>query len=115
MTVPNFPNLFFLLGPNTGLGHNSVVLMIEAQIDYITEALLYMDEQNKQTLDIKQKAHDQYNSNLQGKLKNTVWKSGGCHSWYLDAKGNNTTIWPHFTWLYILMMKKFDFENYGFQ
>ncbi|CAF0766692.1 unnamed protein product [Adineta ricciae] len=112
VTVPNFPNLFFLLGPNTGLGHNSVVVMIEAQIQYIAEALLYMAENKKQTLEVKQKVHDDFNRKLQLKLKNTVWQSGGCHSWYQDAKGNNTTIWPDFTWMYILLMKKFDSVNY---
>jgi hypothetical protein len=47
-------------------------------------------------------------------LKNTVWQAGGCHSWYQDAKGNNTTIWPDFTWVYILFMKTFDFKNYNY-
>ena len=115
MTVPNFPNFFILLGPNTGLGHNSVVLMIEAQIQYIAEALLYMREYNVRVLDCKQKTHDDYNKRIQHKLKNTVWQSGGCHSWYQDAKGNNTTIWPHFTWVYILYMKHFDPQSYVYQ
>ncbi|CAF0766675.1 unnamed protein product [Adineta ricciae] len=94
VTVPNFPNLFFLLGPNTALGHTFVVIMIEAQIQYIAEALLYMAENKRQTLEVKQKVHDDFNRKLQLKLKNTVWQSGGCHSWYQDAKGNNTTLWP---------------------
>jgi len=115
VTVPNFPNLFFLLGPNTGLGHNSVIVMIEAQIQYISEALLYMQEKNVRTLDVKQDVYDQFNQKLQSKLKKTVWQSGGCHSWYQDAKGNNTTIWPDFTWVYILLMKNFDSKNYIFQ
>ncbi|CAF5021204.1 unnamed protein product, partial [Rotaria sp. Silwood1] len=114
VTVPNFPNLFFLLGPNTGLGHNSVIVMIEAQIHYIAEALLYVDEKNVRMLDVKQNAHDEFNHKLQSKLKKTVWQSGGCHSWYQDAKGNNTTIWPDFTWIYILLMKSFDSKNYIF-
>lgn len=115
MTVPNFPNFFILLGPNTGLGHNSVVIMIEAQIKYIAEALLYMDANKIRTLDIKMSVHDEYNRYIQTKLKNTVWQVGGCQSWYRDAKGNNTTIWPHFTWVYMLLMKTFDFKSYNFQ
>jgi cation diffusion facilitator CzcD-associated flavoprotein CzcO len=115
VTVPNFPNLFLLLGPNTGLAHNSVIVMIEAQIQYISEALLYMQEKNLRTLDVKQDVYDQFNKKLQAKLKKTVWQSGGCHSWYQDAKGNNTTIWPDFTWIYILLMKSFDSENYILQ
>jgi predicted ATP-binding protein involved in virulence len=115
VTVPNYPNFFILLGPNTGLGHNSVVVMIEAQIQYISEALLYMQEKNLRTLDVKESAHQEYNQKLQSDLKTTVWQSGGCHSWYQDAKGNNTTLWPTFTWIYILMMKAFDSKNYSFQ
>ncbi len=86
--------------------------MIEAQIQYTIAALLYMQENNVRTLDVKQKAHDEYNQRIQSKLKKTVWQAGGCHSWYQDAKGNNTTIWPDFTWVYILMMKTFDCKNY---
>jgi hypothetical protein len=87
--------------------------MIEAQIRYISEALLYMQEKNVRSLDVKQKAHDDYNQEIQSKLKNTVWQAGGCHSWYQDAKGNNTAIWPHFTWVYILFMKYFDPRSYN--
>jgi cyclohexanone monooxygenase len=111
--VPNFPNFFILLGPNTGLGHNSIIVMIEAQINYTAEALLYMQEHNVQSLDVKQNVHDEYNRNIQKKLKNTVWQSGGCHSWYQDAKGYNTAIWPHFTWVYMLLLKHFDPESYN--
>jgi hypothetical protein len=113
--VPNFPNFFILLGPNTGLGHNSVIVMMEAQLQYIAEALLYMQEKNVRSAEVKQDVHDRFNQRLQSKLKTTVWQSGGCHSWYQDDKGNNTVIWPDFTWLYILMMKTFDAKNYLFQ
>ena len=112
MTVPNFPNLFLLCGPNTGPGHNSVVIMIEAQIHYIGEALLYTDKNNIRAIEVKQNTHDEYNARLQSKLKKTVWQSGGCRSWYQDSKGNNTVIWPDFTWTYILLLKHFDSENY---
>ncbi|CAM4784190.1 unnamed protein product [Rotaria magnacalcarata] len=114
-TVPNFPNLFFLLGPNTGLGHNSVLVMIEAQIHYIAEALLYMEKNNLQMVDVKHNVHEKFNQTIQSKLKTTVWQSGGCHSWYQDAKGNNTAIWPGFTWDYIVYMKYFDIDSYIFQ
>lgn len=113
--MPNFPNLFILLGPNTGLGHNSVIVMIEAQVQYIAETLLYMEEKKLRSFDVKQSVYEQFNTNIQAKLKNTVWQAGGCHSWYQDAEGNNTTIWPSFTWVYILLMKTFDFKNYNFQ
>ncbi|CAF3264857.1 unnamed protein product [Rotaria sp. Silwood2] len=115
VTVPNFPNFFILLGPNTTLGHSSVVIMIESQINYIAEAFLYMDQNNIQSIEIKQDVHEKFNENLQLKLKRTVWQKGGCHSWYQDAKGNNTSLWPDFTWIYVLLMKNFDYENYIFR
>jgi hypothetical protein len=89
--------------------------MIEAQIQYIAEALLYMNKNDVRTFDVKQHVHDKYNQKIQSQLKKTVWQSGGCRSWYQDAKGNNTAIWPDFTWVYILFMKHFDPEGYNFQ
>lgn len=89
--------------------------MIEAQLQYITQALLYLQENNVKNFEVKQNAYDTFNQDLQQKLKTTVWQSGGCHSWYQDAKGNNTTIWPGFTWKYILLMRDFDPNSYIFQ
>ena len=88
--------------------------MIEAQIQYIAEALLHMNDTNARVLDVKRNVYEEYNQSLQSKLKNTVWQVGGCRSWYQDAKGYNTTIWPDFTWVYILFMKNFDFKNYNY-
>ncbi|CAF1472306.1 unnamed protein product [Rotaria sp. Silwood1] len=86
--------------------------MIEAQINYIAEAFLYMNQNHIRSIEIKQDVHEKFNENLQLKLKKTVWQKGGCHSWYQDAKGNNTSLWPDFTWIYILLLKNFDYENY---
>lgn len=112
VTVPNFPNLFLLLGPNTALGHNSVLVMIEAQLKYIVEALIYMHEKSIRAMAVKRSVSDRFNQEIQSKLKNTVWQVGGCHAWYQDSKGNNTTIWPGFTWTYDLLLRKFDHANY---
>jgi hypothetical protein len=89
--------------------------MIESQINYIAEAFLYMDKYSLRSIDIKADVYAKFNQNLQSKLKKTVWQKGGCHSWYQDAKGNNTTIWPDFTWIYILLMMTFDYRNYIFR
>ncbi|CAF2815917.1 unnamed protein product [Rotaria sp. Silwood2] len=112
ITVPNFPNLFILLGPNSRLGHSSVIIMLEAQLKYIVETLLYIDKNNLRSFSIKQNVYDAYNQWIQSKLNKTVWHLGGCHSWYQNAKGTVTTIWPDFTWIYHLLMKKFDYQNY---
>ncbi|CAF0819003.1 unnamed protein product [Adineta steineri] len=112
ITVPNFPNMFLLLGPNTGLGHNSVVVMIEAQLKYIMEALIYMQENRIRAMTVKENIANKFNKEIQLKLKKSVCQVGGCHSWYQDSKGNNTTIWPGFTWTYDLLLRKFDYQNY---
>ncbi|CAF3806223.1 unnamed protein product [Rotaria sp. Silwood1] len=109
ITVPNFPNLFILLGPNSRISHSSVIIMLEAQLKYIVEILLYIDKNNIRSFSIKQNVHDAYNQWIQSKLNKTVWHLGGCHSWHQNAKGIVTTIWPDFTWIYHLLMKNFDY------
>ncbi|MEA2288230.1 MAG: hypothetical protein QOD55_227 [Solirubrobacteraceae bacterium] len=107
-TVAGFPNLFFLVGPNTGLGHNSIVFMIEAQLAYVMDALRTMRARRASRLEVRDEAQAAYNERLQGRLSRTVWNTGGCASWYLDANGRNSTIWPDFTWRYWGQMRRFD-------
>ncbi|WP_410665921.1 flavin-containing monooxygenase [Amycolatopsis sp. lyj-84] len=109
ITVSGFPNLFFLLGPNTGLGHNSVVFMIEAQISYVAQALRLG---RGKALDPRPEAQERFNGEIQRKLAKGIWTQGGCKSWYLDAKGVNRTIWPGFTWRYWLDTRKVRREDY---
>ncbi|WP_414943993.1 flavin-containing monooxygenase [Amycolatopsis sp. cmx-11-32] len=109
ITVSGFPNLFFLLGPNTGLGHNSVVFMIEAQISYVAQALRLG---RGKALDPRPEAQERFNTEIQRKLAKGIWTQGGCKSWYLDAKGVNRTIWPGFTWRYWLDTRKVRREDY---
>jgi len=111
-TVAGFPNLFIVTGPNTGLGHNSLVYMIEAQLDYLMDALRTMDARGATRVEVRQSAQDAYNAALQSKMGRTVWNSGGCSSWYLDANGMNTTIWPDFTWRYRRQTRQFDAAAY---
>ncbi|MEU6641977.1 NAD(P)/FAD-dependent oxidoreductase [Saccharomonospora sp. NPDC046836] len=113
ITVAGFPNLFFLLGPNTGLGHNSVVFMIEQQIRYISEAIRLVESRGAAALDVRRDVQAEFNDDIQRKLEHGIWTRGGCTSWYLDAKGVNRTIWPGFTWRYWLQTRNVradDFE-----
>ncbi|QWF82611.1 flavin-containing monooxygenase [Amycolatopsis sp. CA-230715] len=112
ITVSGFPNLFFLLGPNTGLGHNSVVFMIESQISYVAEAMGLVESSGAAALDTREEAQDRFNAEIQEKLEKGIWTQGGCKSWYLDAKGVNRTIWPGFTWRYWLQTRKVDSASY---
>ncbi|SDE39756.1 flavin-containing monooxygenase [Rhodococcus tukisamuensis] len=110
--IANFPNMFFLVGPNTGLGHTSMVFMIESQINYLVDALETIDRHGIGTIEVRQDAQDQYNRELQAKLSRSVWNNGGCASWYLDKHGNNTTLWPGFTFEFRSMLRKFDLAAY---
>mgnify|MGYP000128390275 CR=1 FL=1 len=89
-----FPNLFFLTGPNTGLGTNSVVVMIEAQVGLILDCLRLLHTRGARRIEVRPEAQQRYNDRLQERLRQTVWNSGGCRSWYLDDAGHNYTLWP---------------------
>jgi hypothetical protein len=110
--LAGFPNFFFLLGPNTGLGHNSIVYMIEAQAHYVAEALRTMDAEDAWSAEPLQTAQDAFNDEVQHALDGSVWSAGGCQSWYLDAKGRNTTLWPDFTFRFREQTARFAVDEY---
>ncbi|TLF75939.1 flavin-containing monooxygenase [Nocardia cyriacigeorgica] len=112
-SIANFPNMFFLLGPNVGLGHTSMVYMIESQINYVADALATFDKRDLRTVEVRREVQDRYNAELQKKLAKSVWMTGGCSSWYLDKHGNNTTLWPDFTFEFRRLTKQFDVEAYN--
>jgi cation diffusion facilitator CzcD-associated flavoprotein CzcO len=112
MAVPGFPNGFLIVGPNTGLGNNSIVFMIEAQVRYVIGALRAMDEHGLATIEVRPEAHAAFQREVQERMPGSVWTDGGCKSWYLDANGRNTTLWPDFTWRYALRTRRFDLDNY---
>ncbi|MBY8862583.1 NAD(P)/FAD-dependent oxidoreductase [Nocardia sp. CA2R105] len=110
--IANFPNMFFLLGPNVGLGHTSMVYMIESQINYVADAVATFDRMELRTVEVRKDTQDTFNSALQDKLVGSVWSTGGCASWYLDKHGNNTTLWPDFTFRFRRLLENFDVAAY---
>jgi cation diffusion facilitator CzcD-associated flavoprotein CzcO len=113
-TVAGFPNLFFLMGPNTGLGHNSMVYMIESQIAYVLDALKTMNKKQLTSIEVNQKAQDSFNAEIQSKMTGTVWSEGGCQSWYIHpVSGKNVTLWPGFTWQFRQQTRRFDAGAYA--
>jgi cation diffusion facilitator CzcD-associated flavoprotein CzcO len=111
-TISGYPNWFMLAGPNTGLGHNSMVFMIEAGVRYVMSAIGTMKKRGARALDVRADVQSTYNIGLQKKLTQTVWASG-CKSWYLDANGKNTTLWPGFTftyWAQTRALREADYE-----
>jgi cation diffusion facilitator CzcD-associated flavoprotein CzcO len=100
VTVAGFPNLFLLLGPNTGLGHNSVIFMIESQVQHVMSCLRLLARQNGKAIEVKASALRRFNDGIQRRLGRAVWSEGGCTSWYLDADGVNRALWPGFSFEY---------------
>jgi hypothetical protein len=109
--VPGFPNFFMLLGPNTGLGHSSMVYMIESQVAYVLDALRTMDVSGTHAVEVRREAVDGFNEALDKQLDGTVWNTG-CASWYLDDTGRNATLWPDWTWRFRQRTARFDATNY---
>ncbi|MFF9842924.1 flavin-containing monooxygenase [Streptomyces sp. NPDC013740] len=94
-TVAGFPNWMTIIGPNTGLGNSSMILMIESQLNYMADYLRQLDTLGgRSALAARPSAVGAWNRKVQARMERTVWKAGGCESWYLDANGRNTTLWP---------------------
>lgn len=111
-TVAGFPNLFLMTGPNTGIGHTSLVYMIESQIAYVLGALERMGRDGLVAVEVRPEAQTGFTKELEARSRDTVWTSGGCRSWYLDEHGRNTTLWPGFTFEFRRMTRRFDAERY---
>ncbi len=112
-TVAGFPNLFFLTGPNTALGHTSIVFMIESQVEYVAGALRAMRRRGAATVEVRERAQAAYNHELEELTRGTVWVTGGCASYYIDRKGHNSSLWPTFTWPFRRQTQEFDEEAYS--
>jgi cyclohexanone monooxygenase len=114
-TVHGFPNFFQIVGPNTGLGHSSMVYMIESQVEYVVDALRTITAEGtdqKVALEPAIDVQQAWNDGLQRRMKPTVWTTGGCASWYLDQNGNNTTLWPRNTFTFRSLLASFDRAAY---
>jgi cation diffusion facilitator CzcD-associated flavoprotein CzcO len=111
-TVSGFPNLFLMTGPNTALGHNSMIYMIESQANYVMSAMQQLLQRPNQSFDVEQKTQRDYNEQLQQRLSGTVWNTGGCASWYLASNGLNTTLWPDFTFVFRRKTRQFSLQDY---
>jgi cation diffusion facilitator CzcD-associated flavoprotein CzcO len=111
-TVAGYPNLCFMLGPNTGLGSNSVVHMMESQMNYIMRYIEFLEKTGEGSfLDLKPDVQEKYNRGLQKKFDGTVWSSG-CKSWYINRAGKNTTIFPRLATTFRRLTRTFDASVY---
>jgi cation diffusion facilitator CzcD-associated flavoprotein CzcO len=113
VTVSGFPNFFILLGPNTGLGHNSVVLMIEAQVGYVINCLKLMRQRNICAMEVRSETQKYFAAGIRDRMSHTVWQAGGCRSWYQDTRtGENTTLWPGSVIGYVHTMRSVSASEY---
>jgi cation diffusion facilitator CzcD-associated flavoprotein CzcO len=111
MTVDGFPNFFMLYGPNTNLGHNSIVFMLEAQINYLVQCVKRLRQGDVKQMDLRPEVMQQFNKTVQDKAADAVW-SAGCNNWYRHASGKSTNNWPDFTVRYRLQTRCVNFDDY---
>jgi len=112
ITVAGFPNYFMLMGPHTGLGHNSVVIMIEAQVRCIVDALKQMRAAQVAAVEVDAAVQARFIKGLEQRLQGTVWQDGGCNSWYKDSHGKVTAVWPGSAAAYVKAVKTADLRDY---
>jgi cation diffusion facilitator CzcD-associated flavoprotein CzcO len=110
ITVCGFPNFFMLYGPNTNLGGNSIIYMLEGQIGYVLGALQALQANRLAWLDVRPDVQEEFNAWVQSASRTTVWESG-CHSWY-TTDGRNINNWPDHTFLYRYRVRHFDLAAY---
>jgi cation diffusion facilitator CzcD-associated flavoprotein CzcO len=111
ITVAGFPNLFLLYGPNTNLGHNSIVYMLESQIGHVLRAVRWLARRGGGSVEVRPEVQRQFANWVQERITDSVWDRG-CTSWYRTASGRNTTNWPEFTFTYRRMTRRFDPASY---
>ncbi len=112
VTTTNFPNLFRIGSIGTGTGHMSQIMQIESAAVYVIDALRTMDARGLASVEVAQDAQDAYARTVHEMVKDTVWATGGCASWYLDPGGEPSAVWPSSAWHYRKWTRRFDVEAY---
>ncbi|ORZ00392.1 putative flavo protein [Syncephalastrum racemosum] len=111
VTINGYPNLFMILGASSILGHNSVIIMGECQVDYSIRCMKYAIKHNLAAFEPEKRAQDEFVKNLKKAFEKTVWK-GGCNSWYLNEEGDVTAIWSSTVTRFWLLLRKVDFSKF---
>jgi cation diffusion facilitator CzcD-associated flavoprotein CzcO len=114
VAVAGMPNMFFLMGPNTGVIYSSLVFMIEQQIKYVLRAIDTVQQRAAASIQVRQEAQDKFNEDIQRRSAKKVWVKGGCTNFYVDAKGVNRALWPGLTWQYWRAVRNFDETQFEF-
>ncbi len=107
-SVAGFPNLFLLLGPSTGLGHTTVLHILESQFAYLRGALRHVADTGVAAFEPSPAAQQAFIDDVDRRMRTTVWSTGGCTSWYIDRTGRNSVIWPSFASAFRRRLRRFD-------
>jgi cation diffusion facilitator CzcD-associated flavoprotein CzcO len=113
-SLPGFPNLFIVTGPNTGIGHTSAIFVIEAQMGYITRAIKAVRDSRRKTIEVRPDAEARYTDMIHREMKRTVWQNGGCHSWYQSKSGHVVAMFPGFSFTFRQMCRAFKPQHHSF-
>ncbi len=113
-SAPNFPNLFIVTGPNTGIGHTSALFLIESQMHYIMKCINSLKQKNKNVIEVKAEAEEKYTHHIHQEMTKTVWQSGGCNSWYKSKSGKVIAMFPGFSFTYRRWTNNFKVADHLF-
>jgi cation diffusion facilitator CzcD-associated flavoprotein CzcO len=113
-SVPDFPNLFMITGPNTGIGHTSALFVIEAQLLYIMSCIKAVKKEQASSIDVTSDAESEYTAMIHREMQQTVWQSGGCKSWYKSDSGYVIAMFPGFTFSFRRLTSKFRRKHHVF-
>ncbi|WP_298011180.1 NAD(P)/FAD-dependent oxidoreductase [uncultured Aquabacterium sp.] len=113
-TMPGFPNLFVVTGPNTGIGHTSAIFVIEAQMEYIRRAIAATEKHGAKAIEVKAEAEADYTAMIHREMKQTVWQAGGCRSWYQSKSGHVIAMFPGFSFTFRQLAKAFKPAHHRF-
>jgi len=111
-TIPDFPNFFVVTGPNTGIGHTSAIFIIEAQMNYILACLRELTQSGRRAIEVRPESEANYTQMIHSEMEKTVWKSGGCRSWYQSKSGHVIAMFPGFSFTYWSMAKAFKPQHH---
>ncbi|MDI9901484.1 NAD(P)/FAD-dependent oxidoreductase [Rhodococcus sp. IEGM 1409] len=114
-TIPQFPNLFIVTGPNTGIGHTSAIFLIEAQMEYIVQAISAVTAAGAVSIEVREDAEKAYTEKIHREMEGTVWKEGGCHSWYQSRSGHVVAMFPGFSFTFRRWARRFRRKDHYIQ
>lgn len=114
-SMPGFPNLFVVTGPNTGIGHTSAIFVIESQMNYIMDAIDQVRSQGKQTIEVDRAAEEQYTDLIHKEMEKTVWQTGGCNSWYKSKSGKVIAMFPGFSFTFHRWARRVKLADHQFR